>query len=112
MAVTKLNFISMSCVVLLSAQIALSEEPQPVNGQALGMMEGILDKCAQVDTKAAADYRQRVAMLTQGASEDAVAEIRQSDEYKRSYASITESLAQVSEPEVMQACNYSLAGNR
>lgn len=108
----KLRRILTSCVVLVVAQVALSEEPARPSGQALGMVEGILSKCAQVDPADAARYRQQVQSITRGVSAKVVAEVRKSDEYQQSYDAITESLSQVSEEDAIKACTHSLATNK
>jgi hypothetical protein len=101
-----------SCVVLVVAQFALAAEPARPSGQALGMVEGILGKCAQVDPADAARYRQQVQLVTQGASAKVVAEVRRSDEYQQSYDAVTESLSQVSDEDAIKACTHSLAANK
>jgi hypothetical protein len=108
----KLRRILVSCVVLVVAQIALAEEPARPSGQALGMVEGILSKCAQIDPRDAARYRQQVKMVTQGVSAKVVAEVRKSDEYQQSYDAITESLSQVSDEDAIKACTHSLATSK
>jgi hypothetical protein len=108
----KLRRILTSCVVLAVAQIALADEPVRPSGKELGMAEGILSKCAQVDPRDAARYRQQVQMITQGVSAKVVAEVRKSDEYQQAYDAITESLSQVSEENALKACTHSLAANK
>lgn len=109
--IMKLPSILTSCVVLAGAQIALAGEPARPSGQTLGMVEGILSKCAQVDPTDAARYRQQVQMITQGVSAKVAAEVRKSDEYQQSFDAITESLSQVSDADAIQACTHSLGAN-
>jgi len=105
----KLHLVLSSCLLAVMAQSARAEEPAPPSGQTLGMMEAILSKCAQIDPKAAARYEQRIPLLTQGVSEKVVAEVRNSDEYRQSYDSTTESLREVSEHDALEDCTRSLA---
>jgi hypothetical protein len=100
------------CVAPALAQFALAGEPAAPNAQALGMAEGILNRCAQIDPVAANRYRQKLELLTQGASEETVAKVRKSDEYKQAYDSIVDSLGQVDEHDAQRACTASLAENR
>jgi hypothetical protein len=108
----KLSRVLSSCAVLMVAQVALAGEPARPGGQALGTVDGILSKCAQVDPADAARYRQQVELVTQGVSAKVVAEVRRTDEYQQSYDAITESLSQVSEEDAVKACTHSLAANK
>jgi hypothetical protein len=110
----KLHSIFTSSTILIIAQFALAsftlaDEPARPNGQALGTMEAILHKCADVDPKAAEQYRQQAQLITHGSSEKVVAEVRNSDEYKQSYDSTAESLSQLSDHDALQGCSRSLA---
>ena len=82
------------------------------SGENLGMMEAIFSKCAELDPKAAVRYEQRrIQLITKGLSEEVVAELRNSDEYRQAYSSTTESLRGVSEHDALEACARSLAAN-
>ena len=50
-------------------------------------------------------------MLTQGASEETLAEVRNSEEYKASYDSTLESVAKVDEQHAKKVCAQSLVQN-
>lgn len=105
----KLHLILFLCVLGVTAQSAWAEEPVRPSGQTLGMIEAIFSKCAQVDPKAAARYeQQRIQWMTKGISEEVLAEIRSSDEYRQSYDSTTESLRAVSEHDALVACTRPL----
>ena len=99
-------------VALGFAQLALAAEPTAPNPQSLGMVEGILNKCAELDAPHAAEYRDQVKMVTQDASEKAVAEARSSDEYKKAYDAIMDSLAKVGARDAVKACMGSLAPSK
>jgi hypothetical protein len=107
----KLHLILTSCVLALVAQFALADKPARPSGQSLGMVEAILSRCAQLDPKAAPQYEQRVQSMIQGVSEEIVAEVRKSDEYRQSYDSTTESLREGSEKDTLEACTRSVAAN-
>jgi hypothetical protein len=107
----KLHLILTSCVLTVVAQVALADKPARPSGQSLGMVEAILSRCAQLDPKAASQYEQRVQLMIQGVSDEIVAEVRKSDEYRQSYDSTTESLRDVSEHDALDACTRSVAAN-
>ncbi|HYL03201.1 MAG TPA: hypothetical protein VEU54_07255 [Steroidobacteraceae bacterium] len=56
--------------------------------QALGIAEGALSYCGPVDPEAAEGLRQLIGQMTQGASERQLAEVRDSDEYRKAYDSV------------------------
>jgi hypothetical protein len=91
------------------AQLARAEEPAAPSGQTLGMIEGILKKCAEIDPAHAAQYRDQVKIATQDASEKSLSEVRSSEDYKKAYESIAGSLDAVSEADALKACKGSLA---
>jgi hypothetical protein len=103
--------LSFSAAIAL-AQLALADEPAPPSAQTLGMMEGIVNRCAQVDPKAATRYKEQLKFLTQGASEKTVDEIRKSDEYKQAYDSATDMIGKVPEQEAIRACTAALVANK
>jgi|SRR5450432_3904 hypothetical protein len=107
----KLHLILASSVLAMVAQFALADKPARPSGQSLGMVEAILSRCAQLDPTGAPQYEQRVQSMIQGVSEEVVAEVRKSDEYRRSYDSTAESLRDVSEHDALEACTRSVAAN-
>ena len=79
------------------------------DARALGMMEAILSYCAKVDPAAAEKYQQRVKLLSQVASAEVLAKLRQSDEYRQGRESTAESLAKVDAKNARKTCSESLA---
>ena len=97
---------------LVLAQPARAAEPPPPDGQALGTGEALLRYCAKVDSSSAARYEQRLKLLTHGADESAVDEVRKSDEYKQAYESTTSLLGDINEESARRTCSESLNQNK
>ena len=55
------------------------------NARVLGVNEGTLSYCGARDPAAAARLRQKIERLVQGASAQQLAEVRNSDEYRKAY---------------------------
>jgi hypothetical protein len=96
-------------LALLLASLARADEPKAPNPQSLGLIEAITDKCAEIDPDNVARYRAQVKMLTQDASDEAVAKVRKSDDYRQAYDSVADSLAATTGKDAVQACKGSLA---
>jgi len=88
--------------------LALADEPAP-QAQALATTEAILEHCAKLNPAAADRYREQAKLLAQGASDEALASVRKSDEYQQSRDSTLESLAKVGEQDAKKACAQNLA---
>jgi len=73
---------------------ALAGEPQ-INAQQLAIAERALEFCGPVDPDNTKKLREKVAELVKGASPDAVARARGSDEYKKAYVSMDGFITQV-----------------
>jgi hypothetical protein len=87
--------------------VAADEAPAP-NPQALGSIEAILTKCAELDPAHAARYQSQAKMLAQGASEEAIGELRKTDDYRRAYEAATQSMAAVAGEDALKTCTGSL----
>ena len=96
---------------LLAQQATPAGQPE-ISAQALAATEATLDHCAQVDAKSAALYWEQGKSLVQGVSQDAVAKIRNSDEYRQAYDSTAEMIARVPQAEALNACSGIVAVNR
>ena len=88
--------------------LALADEPAP-QAQMLATTEAILEHCAKVNPAAAEQYREQAKLVTQGASEETLAKVRQSEEYQASHDSTLESLAKVDEQNAKKACAQGVA---
>jgi hypothetical protein len=93
-------------------QSVRADEPAAPVPQALGSVEAILDKCAQVDPANAARYHGQLEMVTQGADSKSLAKVRESDDYRQAYDSATLSLAGIAEADAVKTCQGSLVASQ
>jgi hypothetical protein len=93
---------------IVAPGLALADEPAP-QAQTLATTEAILESCAKLNPVAADQYRQQARLVAQGASEETLARVRKSDEYRQSRDSTLESLARVDEQDAKKACVQNLA---
>jgi hypothetical protein len=82
-----------------------AELPTP---EGLGLVEGLLDSCSQMNPKSAAVLKKQRERLIQGVSEKDLAKLRASDKYKDTYKSIGDQLEKVSKDEAAEACKVLL----
>jgi hypothetical protein len=88
--------------------LTLADEPAP-QAQSLATVEALLGHCAKLIPAAADRYRELAKLLAQGATEETLANLRQSEEYRASHDLTLESLAKVSEQDAKKACEQHLA---
>src|SRR5580704_2627252 len=82
---------------------AFAAEPV-VDVQALGITDGILTYCGRIDPTSAAKIRERIKDLEHGASEQQLATIRNSEEYRKAYDSMAEFVAKIDEHNAQRVC--------
>jgi hypothetical protein len=82
-----------------------------LNAKELGIVEAVLNICGKVDPAAAGKLRERIAALTKGASNDAVARARAGDEYRKAYDSIQQLAGTGDERNAKKVCTESVAPN-
>lgn len=80
-----------------AAATTATDGPTPVP-QVLGVAEGALSYCSPIDPEAAAGLRQLIGQMTQGTSERRLAEVRDSDEYRKAYDSVLDFTAKIEGP--------------
>jgi len=83
--------------------IAHADGARP-NARVLGVNEGALSYCGSRDPAAAARLRQRIEQLVLGASAQQLAEVRNSDEYRKAYDSVADFVAKIDEHNVTRFC--------
>jgi hypothetical protein len=83
-----------------------------VDAQQLGIMESVLHFCGPVDPDSASKLKEKVAKMVQGASEAALAKVRESDEYKHSYDIVNGFVGQVDEHNAKLVCSEQLAKDK
>ena len=101
-------------IALGFSQMALSVEPAAPgahipDAHSLGTIEGIFNKCSEIDPAHAGEYRDRAKKATEGASDNAVSAIRDSDAYKEAYESVSGSIVAGNVKDALKACTGSLA---
>ena len=74
------------------------------SARVLGVNEGALSYCGPRDPAAAARLRQKIERLVQGASAQQLAEVRNSDEYRKAYDSVVDFVAKIDEHNVKRFC--------
>jgi len=104
----KISRITGVAAVLLFASLALAKLSVP-NG-VLGTVEGALDFCAQADPQSAEKYQTKKKEFAQGATDQELAEARDSQEYKDGYKSSTDEMSKHSKDEAKKTCAAALAG--
>jgi hypothetical protein len=95
-------------IALAISRHALANLPMPEDS--LGKIEGILDFCIQADTQASAKYQERKRQIASEATEQELADARNTQAYKASYAEIGEQLSKASKGAVQKACSAYLTG--
>jgi len=74
------------------------------NARVLGVSESALSYCGPRDPAAAARLRRKIEQLVQGASAQQLAEVRNSDEYRKAYDSVVDFVAKIDEHNVKTFC--------
>ena len=91
--------------ILASAQ--KEKAPATSGGSILGALEGTMNFCGKVDPQSASKYEDLKKLLTNGQSNEAVAKIRESKEYKDSLDQTNKQLGALSPKEAVAACKGS-----
>jgi hypothetical protein len=89
-------------------QLALAKLPLP--NDAFGKVEGTLDFCAQIDSKAAAKYQEQKKLLVRDVPPEEVAAARETTEYKDAYTEISDELGKLPKDKAAKTCAASLEG--
>lgn len=88
------------------------EEAKPVpEARPLATVEAILDYCARLDAAASDKYRQQAGLVSQGADEETLARIRETDEYRQAHGEMDEFLAKVDARNAKKVCAQRLVQN-
>lgn len=76
----------------------------PQIGRVLGVDEGMLSFCASQDPAAAERLRQKIRKLLEGTSPEQLIELRNSDEYRKAYESVSEFAGKIDSHNVARFC--------
>jgi hypothetical protein len=96
----------LACGWLITAPSARADE-HAVNAQALGVTESVLQYCGALDPAAAARLREKIKQIIGGASNQQLAKVRGSDEYRRAYDSVVDFIGKVDEHNARRVCSES-----
>jgi len=99
----KLHCTLVLMAVVVAAPVAVASEAGP-DPTALATTEAILSYCAKVDPAGAAKIQGQIQLVTHGASDAALAEVRKSEAYKQARATADESLAKVDSHDALTIC--------
>jgi hypothetical protein len=101
----------LACGWFAAVPLAYADEPV-LDAQALGVIESVLQYCGAIDPVAAARLREKIKQLVQGASEQRLAQVRSSDEYRRAYDSVVDFVSKVDEHNAKRVCTESPAASQ
>jgi hypothetical protein len=76
----------------------------PASARLLGVNEGMLNFCAPRSPTAAAQLRQKIHKLVDGASPSQLAQLRNSHEYREAYDSVSEFVGKVDAHNLARFC--------
>jgi hypothetical protein len=97
------RFLALLVCGWLVAPLAHADGPA-LNAQTLGVSESILNYCGPLDPAAAAKLRAKIKQLVRGASEQQLAQMRNSDEYRQAYDSLVDFVAKVDVHNAKRIC--------
>jgi hypothetical protein len=76
----------------------------PPSARLLGVDEAMLNFCASQDPAARERLRHRISKLLEGTSPEQLTELRNSDEYRKAYESVSEFTAKIDAHNVARFC--------
>ena len=94
----------LACAWLALSPLAFADGPAP-NAQALGVAESALNYCGPLDPVDADRMRQMIKQLVRGASEQQLAEVRNSDEYRKAYDSVVDFVSKIDPRNAKRFCS-------
>ena len=97
----------LALVALLLPALVWAESTAP-DAQVLGIADSIVKYCGPIDATAAERLRRVVKQLEQGASEQQLAEVRKSDEYRKAYDSATGFIRTIEPRDPRTFCSHAL----
>ncbi len=92
-------------VGLVCGAAALAGEPAgTINAKTLGIAEAVMGYCQKADPADIGKYMEVVKQMVSGQSENAIAAVRESDEYRQAYDSIVDYVSKVDEHKGKALC--------
>jgi len=101
----KISFVSgIGAFLFLSLLAPAQTATTHLSAPALGTFEGMLSFCGKVNPQSADKYNELVKNLTKDQTADALAEMRNSQEYKDSLDQISAQLGELSNKDALETC--------
>jgi hypothetical protein len=94
-------------VALLLPALVWAESAAP-DAQVLGIADSVVKYCGPIDAAATERLRRMLKQLEQGASEQRLAEVRKSDEYREAYDSVAGFVGKVNPHDAWKFCSHAL----
>jgi hypothetical protein len=101
----------LACGGLAGPVLVQADTPGP-DARKLGVTESILDYCTKAYPSSADKIRYEIQLLTRGASPQALAKVRSSDEYRRAHDAEDEFVKQVEPRNARRVCEKPPAAAR
>lgn len=89
--------------ILVVPSLAMAE--LPFSKQGLGQVEATIDYCSKVNAQEAQKFKDYGKRLVKGFPSAEVEALRKSEEYQKTYKSMTEELGKVPKDEAVKACS-------
>ena len=105
LALVVCGVLSVPCLSQTETEQTGTEAP---DARALGTTEAILNYCTQADPADADKYRAQQKLLTAGASPEELDKLRNSDEYRQAYDSMTGFTDKVDKRNAKRVCSESV----
>jgi hypothetical protein len=106
--VRRYRLMKLHCILLLvgvcvGAQGAVANDAGP-DPKVLGTTEALLTYCGKLNPSLAEKSQEQIQQITRGASDEAIAEVRKSEEYRHAHEAVDEALEGVDEKDALKAC--------
>ena len=88
----------------LAVPLLASAQAPPPNAHVLGVAESVLNYCAPLDPAAGARMRTFIEQLVQGVSPQDLSAVRESDEYRKAFDSVTDFVGKVDAANAKRVC--------
>jgi hypothetical protein len=97
------------CVAAPSLAQADGQGPDP---RTLGLTEALLDYCAKAYPESAVKFQYEIARLTQGASAEILAKVRNSEPYRRAHDAESDFVSRVDPRNAKRTCSRPLIARK
>ena len=97
------------CAAAPSLALADGQGPDP---KALGLTEALLDYCAKAYPESAVKFQYEITRLTQGASAQTLAQVRNSEPYRRAHDAESDFVSRVDPRNAKRTCSRPLVARK